>query len=265
MIWKITTFNTNSIRVRMPIVLNWLKIHQPDVLCLQETKVQDDLFPAAAFESAGYYVAHHGQKGYNGVAVASKRPPQEFRRDFGDGLPINEARVLTVRVDDIHILNTYVPQGRSPDTVFFDEKLRFLQRVLRYFERSFQPGERLLWVGDFNVAPERLDVYDPDLLEGQIGFHPRERAALEDIRKWGFADVFRMHHPDPGHYTFWDYRLPKSLQRNLGWRIDHIWATPALAKRCLNAWIDREARALPKPSDHTFLTADFDVNRTGDA
>jgi exodeoxyribonuclease-3 len=150
-----------------------------------------------------------------------------------------------------------VPQGFHPLSKQFREKLDWLQRLYDYFNKCFRPDEPLLWAGDFNVAPEPADVYDPARLEGQVGVHPDERAALERFRQWGFTDVFRLHQPGPGHYTFWDYRLKNAVSRNLGWRVDHIWATGPLAGKSIGAWVDREPRGAERPSDHTIVVAEF--------
>ncbi|MBI4776669.1 MAG: exodeoxyribonuclease III [Deltaproteobacteria bacterium] len=261
MSWRIATFNANSIRTRLHVVLNWLQKHRPDALCLQETKVQDPDFPVDAFRETGYQIVYHGQKSYNGVALATLRPPDDVRIGFDDGEGETEARILTARVDGIFIVNTYVPQGREPDTEFFQAKIRFFERLKRFFQRNFTLDSLLAWAGDFNVAPEPTDVFDPDRLRGHVGFHPDEHRALGQVKDWGFTDVFRKHNPDPKQYTFWDYRLPKSFERNLGWRLDHIWTSRALTDRSVGAWIDREPRGSEKPSDHTFLIADFDLER----
>ena len=261
MSWRIATFNANSIRARLQIVLAWLRKHRPDALCIQETKVQDHDFPVDAFREAGYEIVYHGQKSYNGVALATLRPPEEVRIGFADGDVETEARMLFARVDGISIVNTYVPQGRAPDTEFFEAKIHFFERLKRFFQRTSTIDSHLLWAGDFNVAPEPMDVFDPERLHGHVGFHPEEHRALKQVKDWGFVDIFRKHNPDPKQYTFWDYRLPKSFERNLGWRLDHIWTSRALADRSVDAWIDREARGLEKPSDHTFLVADFDLER----
>jgi len=256
----VATYNCNSIRSRLPLVLRWLEEHRPDVLCLQETKVPDPEFPADAFREAGYHVVFRGQKGGAGVAIASLEEPEGVSFGLDDGGPPDETRLIRVTVRGIPIVNTYVPQGRSPDHEMFRYKLQWLGRLRDYFDRHFSPEEPLLWCGDFNVAPEEIDVHNPVRLKNHVDFHPEARAALERIREWGFVDVFRKHHPnEPGQYTFWDYRVPKALERNLGWRVDHIWATWPLAEKSVDAWIDREARRMEKPSDHTFLVAEFEL------
>ena len=255
---KVATYNANSIRSRLGLVLDWLEKENPDILCLQETKVQDADFPAMAFLEAGYHVVFRGQKAYAGVAIVSREEPQEVAYGFDDGGEPDEARLIRAVIKGIPVVNTYVPQGRSPDSPQFQYKLEWLERLRALFERHYSPQEPLLWMGDFNVAPEPVDVHDPKRLKNHVDFHPLARAALEQIRKWGFVDVFRLHHPDePEQYTFWDYRVRDAVRRKLGWRVDHIWATEPLARKSTGAWIDVEARLMEKPSDHTFLVAEF--------
>ncbi len=255
---KVATYNANSIRSRLELVLGWLEKENPDILCLQETKVQDADFPAMAFLEAGYHVVFRGQKAYAGVAIVSREEPQEVAYGFDDGGEPDEARLIRAVIKGIPVVNTYVPQGRSPDSPQFQYKLEWLERLRALFERHYSPQEPLLWMGDFNVAPEPIDVHDPKRLKNHVDFHPLARAALERIREWGFVDVFRLHHPDePEQYTFWDYRVRDAVRRKLGWRVDHIWATEPLARKSTGAWIDVEARLMEKPSDHTFLVAEF--------
>jgi exodeoxyribonuclease-3 len=252
---KVATYNANSIRTRLGQVLDWLSGEAPDVLCLQETKVQDSDFPAEPFREAGYQVVFRGQKAYSGVAIVSREEPQEV--GFGlDGE--DEARLIRAVIRGIPVVNTYVPQGRSPDSEHFQYKLEWLARLRALFERHYSVRKPLLWMGDFNVAPEPIDVHDPKRLKNHADFHPEARAALERVREWGFVDVFRRHHADePEQYTFWDYRVRNALERGLGWRVDHIWATEPLARQSTGAWIDVEARRAERPSDHTFLVAEF--------
>jgi exodeoxyribonuclease-3 len=266
---KVATYNANSIRARLELVLDWLRQEVPDVLCLQETKVQDGDFPAAPFRDVGYHVVFRGQKAHAGVAIVSRGEPQEVAFGFDDGGPStlrlhsgqsepDEPRLIRAVIEGIPVVNTYVPQGRSPDSEHFQYKLEWLARLRALFERHYSPQRPLLWMGDFNVAPEPMDVHDPKRLKDHVDFHPEARAALEWVREWGFVDVFRRHHPEePGQYTFWDYRVRGALERGLGWRVDHIWATEPLAKKSTRAWIDVEARKAERPSDHTLLAAEF--------
>jgi len=258
--FKLATYNANSIRVRLPLVLDWLKREKPDVLCLQETKVQDQDFPEQPFQDAGYHVVFRGRKGGAGVATASREEPEEVSYGFPNEVPPDEDRLLRITLQGLIIVNTYVPQGQEVNSPVFQYKLEWLERLRHYFSSQFSPKKPLIWCGDFNVAPEEIDVYDPNHLANNVDFHPEAREALERIRAWGFVDIFRKHHPkEPGQYTFWDYRLPKAFERNLGWRIDHIWVTPPVAEHSISSWIDREARRAERPSDHTFLVAEFDL------
>jgi len=255
---KVATFNANSIRSRLELVQSWLQREAPNVLCLQETKVQDADFPHEAFTAVGYHVVFRGQKAHAGVAIVSKEELQHVSYGLDDGGDPDEARLIqAVACDGIPIVNTYVPQGQALDSPKFPYKLQWLARLRRWFERHYSPDQPLLWVGDLNVAPEPIDVHDPKGLSQHVAFHPDARAALQQVKDWGFVDVFRLHHPEPGQYTYWDYRFPSALERNLGWRVDHIWATQPLASKSIRSWIDVEARRATRPSDHTFLVAEF--------
>ena len=254
---KIATFNANSVRARLPIILEWLSKESPDVLCLQETKVQDADFPQEPFQKLGYHCTIWGQKSYNGVAILSKSPPDKVSRGFGDRDAAEEPRLIAATIHGIPIVNTYVPQGYAPDSEKFQYKLEWFGRLQDYFSKHFEPHMPLLWVGDFNVAPEPIDVFDPKKLSGSIGFHPDEHKALSAIKAWGFVDIFRVHESAGSMYTFWDYRIRNALQKGLGWRVDHIWATQPLADKSSRAWIDVNPRLSERPSDHTFVVAEF--------
>jgi exodeoxyribonuclease-3 len=268
---KIASFNVNSIRARLPVALAWLRQRRPDVLAMQETKVQDESFPQAAFEEAGYSCVFRGQKSYNGVALAIRnvtpgQSPPSARLEAGItdiqfGLPQeprDEARLLKARVGDLILVNTYVPQGYLAVSERFQYKLDWLARLLDYFRTSFRPSDSILWMGDLNVAPLPIDVYDPAALLGHVCYHPAVREALERIVRWGFTDVFRMHCREAGQYTYWDYRMRGSFRRHHGWRLDHILATRPVAEKCTACYIDVEPRLAPHPSDHTPIIAEFD-------
>ncbi len=254
---KIASFNVNSLRARLPIVLQWLIEHQPNVLCVQETKVQDVDFPTDAFGTSGYKYVFKGQKSYNGVAIFSKSQISNVKFGFNDE-PKDEARLIKAEINSISIVNTYVPQGYLPDSEKFQYKLNWFDRLLSFFKKHFKPTDPVLWVGDFNVAPEPMDVYDPEGLLGHVCFCPEVTQALNKIVQWGFVDVLRMHCDQPGQYTFWDYRLRNSFKRNLGWRLDHIMATKPLSEKCTACYIDKEPRTADKSSDHTPIVAEFD-------
>lgn len=254
---KIATFNVNSIRKRLPIVLDWLQQHQPDVLCLQETKVQDADFPALSLASAGYLATFRGMKSYNGVAVLSLTPPEAVFYGLDDGGDPDEARLIRAVIQGIPIINTYIPQGFELDSPKYAYKLEWFARLRRYFEKHLSPKKPAVWCGDMNVAPAPIDVHSPETHLNHVCFHENARRAYAKTVAWGFVDVFRKLYPDRQQYTFWDYRKPSSLDANKGWRIDHILATPPLAEKCTKAEVDVEPRRDPNASDHTFLWADF--------
>lgn len=259
-IFRLATYNVNSIRSRLHIVLPWLRQKRPDVFCMQETKVEDEQFPVAAFADEGYQVIFRGAKQYNGVAIAFRKNPETILYGLGNGGPADEDRLIAAVFNGITVVNTYVPQGREKETVHFTYKLEWFKRLRYFFERHASPTTPLIWCGDLNVAPEQIDVHDPKRLLGHVCFTPEVWEAFASVRSWGLADLFRTHHPgEPGRYTFFDYRVPNSVKRGLGWRIDHILATEPLASRCLACEIDLDPRLAEKPSDHTILTADFET------
>lgn len=257
---KIATYNVNSIRSRLHIVIPWLKANRPDVFCMQETKVEDGGFPVAGFNDAGYHVVFRGAKSYNGVAVASLKEPEAIAFGLDDEGPRDEDRLIRGVFSGIPVINTYVPQGRERESEFFAYKLKWYGRLAAMLKRDYAPAEPLIWCGDLNVAPEAIDVHDPKRLRGHVCFTPEVWQAFADAASWGLFDVFRRHHPgEAGLYTFFDYRVPKAAQRNLGWRVDHILATEPLLKRSRACAIDMQTRMAEKPSDHTVLYAEFKV------
>ncbi len=253
---QIATWNVNSVRARKERVLAWLVVQQPDVLCLQETKVTDDAFPRADFEALGYHVTVSGQRTYNGVAILSRTPPVDVVRAFADGEEEREARLLTASVSGVRVVCAYVPNGKVVGSEKFAYKLAWLGRLRRYLDRSCDPAAPLALCGDLNVAPEPRDVHDPAAWQDTVLFHPEARAALHDICAWGLVDAFRLHHNEGGLYSWWDYRQ-LAFPKNHGLRIDHILVTPALAARCTGARIDREARKGQGASDHAPVMASF--------
>lgn len=256
--FSVATFNVNSVRSRMPVLERWLPDNPVDILCLQETKVVDEDFPVQAFSDLGYAVAFRGQKAYNGVALASRREPDEVVYGFGDGLePDDGPRLVRARFGDLVTINSYVPQGKSIDHPDFEYKKDFLRRLAALFDAERKRGGHLLWVGDLNVAPTEEDVTNPSNKKDHVCFHHSIRELYAEIVAGRFIDVFRRHRPDPGEYSFWDYRVKNALERNIGWRIDHVLASPELAERSLDCYVDREPRAWEKPSDHTVVVARF--------
>jgi len=255
---KIATFNVNSIRRRLDIVLGWLSEHKPDVLCLQETKVEDRDFPELAFCAAGYHCTFRGMKGYNGVATLSLTPPERVLHGLHEGPDNEDARLLLTVIDGISIVNSYVPQGNSIRSDKYVFKLEWFRRIQGYFQEHIAAGAPAIWLGDLNVAPEPIDVYHPDRRVNDVDFHIDARNAYKEaVASSAFIDVFRMFHPDRVQYTYWDY-FRNAFERNFGWRIDHILATPPLAGRCRATDVDIEPRKLKNASDHTIVWADFE-------
>ena len=254
----LTTFNANSVRSRLPVILPWLESHHPDVLCLQETKVVDADFPAADFEKAGYRVVFKGEKSYNGVAIVSRETPTDVASGLDDGGPRDEARLIRATIGGVHVVNAYIPQGREPDSPMYAYKLEWFSRLLGSFQKHYKPTQKVILCGDLNVAPTDIDVYDPKRLLGHVCFNPEVQAAFQRVVDWGFVDIFRKHRPEAGHYTFFDYRVPNAMKRGMGWRVDHILATKPLAAKSTDSYIDLEPRKTRKSSDHTFLVAEFE-------
>lgn len=227
---------------------------------MQETKVEDEKFPTEEFRQIGYHVTFRGEKRYNGVSVASLEEPQEVSSGLDDGGPADEDRLLRGKFSGIPVLNTYVPQGHERESTQFEYKLQWFKRLRDFIERHYCAEEPLIWCGDLNVAPEEVDVHNPKRLLGHVCFTPEVWEAFACVKSWGFEDMFRKHHPnEPGQYTFFDYRVPKAVQRGLGWRVDHILATPPLADKCIDCYIDMNPTRAEKPSDHTILVAEFEV------
>lgn len=256
--FRVATFNVNSINVRADATLAWLEKHQPNVLGLQELKCTDQAFPSEPFEK---WNAHtFGQPSYNGVALLGTSSPDEVVRSFNDGVDDDQARFIAGRYGDIWVLNTYVPQGSQVGSPKFEYKLQWLERFLAFLNAHHSPKDKVIWIGDYNIAPEDEDIYAPDFFEDDVGAHPDERALLERIRDWGFTDIFRKFHPTRRKaFTFFDYRTRDSVKYNKGWRIDHIWTTASLAEAAKACDIDMEPRHEERASDHTPLWADFEV------
>lgn len=260
---RIATFNVNSIRTRLPVVLEWLNRHRPDVLCLQETKTPDENFPLEPIHQAGYKAWFRGRKGGNGVALLSPRNAEVVAYDFEDGGTPDPARFLAARVGTWLIVNTYVPQGRGIDHPMYAHKLEWLGRLRQWFERHADPSQAVLWLGDMNVAPQAIDLHHPENHARHVCFHTDVRAAYTRVVDWGFTDCYRRHYPESPGYTFFDYRTRDAIARGLGWRVDHILATRTVADRCRECWVDLDPRRAERPSDHAVVVADFDgVQRT---
>ncbi|MEG3439975.1 exodeoxyribonuclease III [Pannus brasiliensis CCIBt3594] len=255
---KIATWNVNSIRTRKQHVIDWLSANPVDVLCLQETKVIDKDFPREPFESLGYQVYISGQKAYNGVAIFSKQPMtdvsagftpvlgQELAEEFDE-----QKRVIAGVIENVRIINLYVPNGASLDSDKYIYKLRWLKKLREYLAKIILSSSHELCIcGDFNIALEDRDIHDPMGKENHIMSSPDERQALESVLELGLKDAFRKFTEEGGHYSWWDYRAG-GFARNRGWRIDHLYLTPGLFDRAINCTIDKEPRKQEQPSDHT--------------
>jgi exodeoxyribonuclease III len=268
---RIATWNVNSLKARLEKVAWWLDRARPDVLLMQETKLADAEAPNAAFEQAGYALAHHGEGRWNGVAVASRcgiddvitnfgeplRPAKTT--DVGDDEPLAEARMISAVCGGVRVVCVYAPNGRVVGSPFYDAKLVWFDRLARWLKDTIRAEEPVVLGGDLNVAPEDADVWDPQACHGGTHVSPPERAAVERLRSMGLVDAYRLRHPEPGRYTWWDYRAG-NFHRNFGMRIDHLLVTTAVEPRVVWAEIDREARkGKPLPSDHAPLVIDIDT------
>jgi len=254
---KIASWNVNSLNVRLPHVQAWLEVAQPDVLALQETKMTDDKFPQAGIEEVGYQVVYSGQKTYNGVAVISKKPALDPLTDI-PGLDDPQRRILAVTIDDVRVIDLYVVNGSAPGTEKFAYKMHWLEQVTRFIEAEMQRFEKVVVLGDFNIAPEDADVHDPEAWKDDILCTVEERDALKKIKALGLIDTFRMFEQKEKQWSWWDYRKA-AFRRNMGLRIDLVLASKALADKCSAAYIDKEPRRQERPSDHTPVVAEFDI------
>ena len=246
---KLASWNVNSLNVRLPHVEQWCALAQPDVLGIQETKLEDTKFPRAAIEAKGYQVAFCGQKTYNGVALLARQPIHDVVTDIA-GLDDPQRRILVATVGSMRIANLYVVNGQAVGSEKFAYKLDWLDKVTRHLESELRNDPRLLVMGDFNIAPEDRDVYDPVAWHEQILCSTPERQALKRILDLGLRDSFRAFNDVAGMYSWWDYRQA-GFRRNLGLRIDLILASEAIMQNACAASIDREPRTWERPSDHT--------------
>ena len=252
---RLATWNVNSLRQRMPHLLDWLDTASPDIVGLQETKVTDELFPREEFEKRGYFLAYSGQKSYNGVALLSKTPINHVECDITE-LIDPQRRILAATVDGVRVINLYVPNGSAVGSEKYAYKLDWLAKMAAYLRRSAETHPLMAVMGDFNIAPDDCDVHDPDLWRGQILCSDAERAAFRLLLERGFVDCFRLFAQAERSFSWWDYRQG-AFRRNLGLRIDHILVSPALRGRCLACSIDLAPRRLEKPSDHAPVVLDL--------
>ena len=254
---RLATWNVNSLKVRLPHLLDWLARVQPDIVCLQETKTEDANFPLAQIETAGYRAVYCGQKSYNGVAILARALPEAVQHgipEFSD----DPKRVIAATVQDLRIVCLYAPNGQAVGSDKYAYKLRWYEALTSWLSDEVKAHPRLAVLGDLNIAPEERDVHDPKRWAGQIHFSDPERAALQRVmREAGLADAFRLFPQQEREFSWWDYRLA-AFQRNWGLRIDHILLAPELARRCTACRIDKEPRRLERPSDHAPVIAALD-------
>ena len=254
---RIATWNVNSVRTRLEQVLAWLGTERPEVLCLQETKVADELFPLAPFRALGYEAAISGQKAYNGVAILSRLPIEDVQVGFAALLPDDpeapglgeQKRVISAQIAGLRVLNLYVPNGSSLRSEKYAYKLEWLACLTRYLDAQETQGEPLVMVGDFNIALEARDIHDPARLNGGIMASEPERQALQAALGERLEDGFRLFEPESGHWSWWDYRTA-GWETGRGWRIDHIYLDAELRDQALGCTIDAPMRGNPQPSDH---------------
>jgi exodeoxyribonuclease-3 len=252
---RLATWNVNSLKVRLPYLLDWLASARPDVMCLQETKTEDASFPLAQIEAAGYRAVYHGQKTYNGVAILARTALSDIHfsiPDFADDLK----RVVAATIGDMRVLCLYAPNGEAPGTDKYAYKLRWYEALTSWLHKELPKRPRLAVLGDLNIAPEPRDVHDPKRWEGKIHFSEPEREAFRRVMQTGLIDAFRLFAQPEKMFSWWDYRL-KAFERGWGLRIDHILLTPALAAECTACTIDTEPRKRERPSDHAPVIADL--------
>ena len=252
---KIASWNVNSLKVRLPHLEEWLKLAQPDIVALQETKLEDHVFPDAAIAALGYQCVHSGQKTYNGVAVLARSAPRDPLAAI-PGFADEQRRVLAVTVGTVRVVNLYVVNGQAVGSDKYAYKLEWMRAVAQWLRAEAANHPELVVLGDFNVAPEDRDVHDPEAWREQVLCSTPEREALRAIMDAGLHDTYRLFEPGPGNFSWWDYRQA-AFRRNLGLRIDLVLASAALRARCRGAGIDRDPRTWDRPSDHAPVWAEF--------
>lgn len=253
---KIASWNVNSLNVRLPHVLEWITQNGPDVLGLQETKCVDEKFPIEDIKAAGYEVAFAGQKTYNGVAILSKQPIKDVETDL-PGMDDPQRRVLAATIDGVRVINLYVPNGSEVGSEKYAYKLKWLNALHSYLSDQLKKHDKIVVMGDFNIAPEDQDVHDPEAWVGSVHVSPDERKALQRIEALGLEDTFRLFDQDEKIYSWWDYRM-LAFRRNRGLRIDLIFANDKMVSACKISGIDKEPRKAERPSDHAPVYAVFD-------
>ncbi len=251
---RVASWNINSLRKRQDRLFAWLEANKPDIVCLQETKCPYERFPVLALQATGYHSVYHGEKSYNGVAILSKNESRDVRPSLCDEVVDPQARVIAVTIDTVRVFSVYAPNGQAVGSPAYDYKLKWYARLRDCLLK--EKCAQLIVCGDFNVAPEDIDVHDPDLWRGAIMCSDGERTAFRQLCDGSFRDTLRLHHKESGLFSWWDYRM-LSFPKNRGLRIDAILASEALAKRCTTAGIDREMRKGKEPSDHAPVWAEF--------
>ena len=252
---KIATWNVNSLKVRLEQLLDWMAADAPEVICLQETKLDDPKFPVEQIEAAGYQVVFSGQKTYNGVAIASRSPSVDVVRAI-PGFADEQKRVIAATIDNVRVIDAYVPNGQSVESDKFRYKLGWLTAFTEWLGDELASHAEIAVLGDFNIAPEARDVHDPKAWEGKVLFSQSERDAFAALIDLGFVDSFRLFEQPEKSFTWWDYRL-NAFKRGMGLRIDHILLSKTLAERCRSVSIIKDMRALERPSDHAPVVADI--------
>ncbi len=257
---RIATWNVNSLKVRLPRVEEWLDLRGPDVLLMQETKLTDEAAPLLPLRMAGYDLAHHGEGRWNGVAIASRVGLTDVSLGFdGTGPDADGARFIAATCGGVRVISVYAPNGRALDTPFYAAKIEWYERLAAWLSRHADPRGDVVLGGDLNVAPEDADVYDPSVYVNTTHTSGPERAAFRELLDWGLVDAYRVHHPEPGRFTWWDYRAG-NFHKGLGMRIDHLLVTRSVAERSIGAEIDRDARKGKLPSDHAPLWLDIEAD-----
>lgn len=246
---KIATWNVNSIRARLPRLLDWLGRVGPDVICLQELKVANEEFPQQELEALGYRAVFFGQRTYNGVGILARSEPLDVQLGMGADDTDEQTRLIAATVGGIRFLSAYFPNGQVVGSDKWTYKLAWMKRLKAHLAASYDPGTALVLCGDFNVAPEDRDVARPEEWGGSVLCHPEARAGLAEVAAWGLVDAIRLHHEGPGPYSWWDYRM-LAFPKGNGLRIDHFFLTRSLVPRCLAGWVERNERKGKLPSDH---------------
>ena len=254
---RIATWNVNSLTARMSRVEEWLEYAQPDILCMQETKVSDAAFPSMALAALGYESVSHGDGRWNGVAIASRVGIDAAQRGFGNDMDAQGCRLLAATCGGIRVHSIYVPNGRAVDSEHYVAKLAWLEELRAMLARTYSPSDAVVVAGDFNVAPDDRDVWDPAEVSGATHVTEPERAAVRSIEEWGLVDAFRSIYPQSGLYSWWDYRAG-NFHKHLGMRIDLLLLSAPLSERCRYALVDRNARKGKQPSDHAPVFVDLE-------